>query len=179
MAIKIPQNIDKEDKLVGPLTLKQFLYLLGGAVATFLTYQYYAIGYLFLTEFVIIGLILMTIASMLAFAKVNGRPFVTFLVSLVAFLIAPKQKFWNKDNQLDSATVKLAKPAAASTPTTKSADKSQLERLATILDTGGKMEIAELSATHEVNNLAAAKPLTPPTSEQDLGVEDVLSDTEV
>ena len=47
MAVKIPQNIDKEDKLVGPLTLKQFLYVLGGAGVTFIAYQGYVQYFLF------------------------------------------------------------------------------------------------------------------------------------
>ncbi|MFA5270042.1 MAG: PrgI family protein [Patescibacteria group bacterium] len=179
MATKIPQNIDKEDKLVGPLTLKQFLYLLGGAALTFIAYQYYAIGYLFITEFVVIGLALMALAVMLAFVQINGRPFITFLASLGSFLTAPKQRFWHKNNHLDSMAVKLAKPTATTPTAAKSIDKSQLEKLATILDTGGKMEVAEISATHEINNLGTTKPAAPPTNERDLGVEDVLSDTEV
>lgn len=179
MATKIPQNIDKEDKLVGPLTLKQFLYLLGGAALTFIAYQYYAIGYLFMTEFIAIGLVLMALSTMLAFAQINGRPFITFLASLGSFLAAPKQRFWRKNNQLDSAVVKLAKPTTTAPATAKSVDKSQLEKLATILDTGGKMEVAEISATHEINNLETTKPAAKPANERDLGVEDVLSDTEV
>ncbi|MBU2634752.1 MAG: PrgI family protein, partial [Nanoarchaeota archaeon] len=50
MRIKIPQGVTKEDKLVGPLTLKQFLYVLGGASVIFIAYQYYARAFLYFTE---------------------------------------------------------------------------------------------------------------------------------
>jgi len=179
MATKIPQNIDKEDKLVGPLTLKQFLYLLGGAALTFVVYQYYVIGYLFMTEFILIGLVIMTFAVMLAFVQINGRPFISFMSSLGLFILAPKRTLWGKDNKSDSATVKLSTPQNITAAPDKSVNKSQLEKLATILDTGGKMEMTEISATHEVNNLDATKPANPPINERDLGVEDILSDTEV
>jgi len=177
MAVKIPQNIDKEDKLVGPLTLKQFLYLLGGAALTFVAYQYYVNAYLFFTEFVLIGIVVMTFASLLAFGKVNGRPFITFLASVGSFILAPKRRLWDKDNALETVTVKLPRQTEMQAPATKAINKSQLEQLATILDTGGKMEAADLSATHEINNVAVQS-ATPKIRERDLGVEDVLSDTE-
>ncbi|MBN2585058.1 PrgI family protein [Patescibacteria group bacterium] len=178
MTTKIPQNIDKEDKLVGPLTLKQFLYLLGGSAVTFLVYQYYVIGYLFFTEVVIISLVVMLFAAMLAFGKVNGRPFITFLANVGNFIVTPKHRLWHKENTAETTTTKLSRSAKPrSTTATKAVNKSQLEQLATILDTGGKMEAAELAATHEINNLIA-KPATPEIKEHDLGVEDVLSDTE-
>lgn len=176
MTTKIPQNIDKEDRVVGPLTLKQFLYLLGGAATTFLAYQYYAIGYLFFTEFVLIGLVLMTFAVMLAFAKINGRPFITFLAAIGSFIVTPKRRLWNKDNPAEKLIVDLPPIAKTSQPTAKTINKSQLEQLANILDTGGKMETAELSNTHEIN--LNAQPATPKIRDAELGVEDVLSDTE-
>jgi len=178
MTTKIPQNIDKEDKLVGPLTLKQFLYLLGGSGLTFSIYQYYVSGYLFFTEFVAIGLFIMVFAIMLAFGQINGRPFITFLSSIGSFIVTPKLRLWRKENTAETvAEVKLANPNEPIKTNSKTINKSQLERLATILDTGGKIESAQLADTHEINNLTVAPPPLK-IKEHDLGVEDVLSDTE-
>jgi hypothetical protein len=176
MATKIPQNIDKEDKLVGPLTLKQFLYLLGGAALAFVTYQYYAMGYLYFTEFVIIALAPVTFAVLLAFAQINGRPFITFLSNVLNFLFMPKLRHWSKENHLEDRYVKVGRPKAApAAAPAKDVNKSQLERLARILDTGGKMEAEDFADTHEINNL---NPAPSPIDESALGVEDVLSDVE-
>lgn len=179
MATKIPQNIDKEDKLVGPLTLKQFLYLLGGAALAFVAYQYYATGYLYFIEFILIALLPVTFAVLLAFAQINGRPFITFLYNIFNFILAPKKHYWSKDNSLAERYVKIGKLKTKSTPNipTKQVSQSQLERLAHILDTGGKIEAEDFADTHEINNLNP--PLNPlPFSESDLGVEDVLVNTE-
>lgn len=177
MTTKIPQNVDKEDKLVGPLTLKQFLYMLGGAAFTFVTYQYAVQGYLYFTEFVLIGILIMGFASMLAFVQINGRPFTTFLANLGQFIISPKRKLWQKEDAMAEAPVKLTNTSPTARPATKSVNKSQLEKLANILDTGGKMNGEAEPTEHEIQILA--KPTTPPRpNERDLGVEDVLSDTE-
>ena len=121
-------------------------------------------------------MVIMVFAALLAFGQINGRPFITFLVSWASFVVAPKRRLWGKDNAMEKATVKLAHPTQVSQPATKTINKSRLEQLATILDTGGKMETAELSTTHEIN--LTVQPSAPKIKDQDLGVEDVLSDTE-
>lgn len=179
MAIKIPQNIDKEDKLVGPLTLKQFLYILGGAGASFVVYQYSKLGYLFFSEFIIIGTLIMAVAVAFAFVKINGSTFADFIVHVFTFLFASKKSLWQKNNQLQISTINL-KPKAHSNDKSQTENvtaKSHLEQLAQILDTGGKMNTETTLSAHEIDTLNPSINETSEVLEDKLGIEDILSDS--
>ncbi|MFA5967330.1 MAG: PrgI family protein [Patescibacteria group bacterium] len=180
MATKIPQNVDIEDKLVGPLTLKQFLYVLGGAAAVFVTYQYYNLGYLFFHEFIIISLVAVVLAIALAFVKINGRPFIVFVNSWLGYLASPKQRLWKKDNTIREEKIKVAAvDSSAAAAEEEAISKSELERLANILDTGGKMNAEQTATTHEVSTIQPATVSTPEATENELGVEDILEKTDL
>src|SRR3990172_5982558 len=97
MAAKIPQDVTREDRLIGPLTLKQFLYVLGGAALVFIAYQYYTRKYLYFTEFVLISLVAVALSVSLAFIQINGRPFGLFALQLWHFWTSPKQAVWHKE----------------------------------------------------------------------------------
>jgi hypothetical protein len=91
MQFNVPQFIETEDKIVGPLTLKQFLYIAGGAGILFVAWFF-----LKLWAFVLLAIPIGLICSVLAFYKVNGRPFVAFLGSLFSYLTKPKLYIWRK-----------------------------------------------------------------------------------
>ena len=74
MRFQVPQFIEVEDKVVGPLTLKQFMYLAGGAGMAFVAYRFLP---LFIAIFVIPAIAGLSLA--LAFYKVNNKPFVDLL----------------------------------------------------------------------------------------------------
>ena len=89
---QVPQFIEVEDKIIGPLTLKQFIYLAGGAGLCIIFYFYLPI---FISPFLIIpagGL-----ALALAFYKVNGKPFVELLESAVSFYLGKKLFLWKRE----------------------------------------------------------------------------------
>ncbi len=92
MRFNVPQFIEIEDKIFGPLTWKQFLYVGGGfgmAVVLFLTN---------FVLFIFIGLPLAALAAALAFYPVNNRPFSIFLESAFNYLLSDHQYFWQSDN---------------------------------------------------------------------------------
>ena len=84
-SFQVPQFIETEDKIVGPLTIRQFIYL---AVAGALSGVCYLIFQPFLA--VILTLIFMGIGGMLAFVKVNGRTMITFILSAFSYIWNPK-----------------------------------------------------------------------------------------
>ncbi len=89
MRFEVPQFIDIEDKIFGPLTWRQFLYLGGGVgmgVVLFLTTNFII--------FLIIGLPLALLAGALAFYPVNNRPFSFFLEAIVNYLKGSKLYIW-------------------------------------------------------------------------------------
>ncbi|MFH1088397.1 MAG: PrgI family protein [Patescibacteria group bacterium] len=180
MAVKIPQNIDKEDKLVGPLTLKQFLYVLGGAGVTFVAYQGYVQYYLFAHEFFIIAFIASAIALSFAFLKINGLPFITFINNLLAFLFVKRSRMWGKDNTLEKSAPLSKKEATPEETTSEIAPtKSELEKLATVLDAGGTINTDQTITAREINTLPANKKIDNSLIEQELGVEDIFEQTDI
>lgn len=180
MAVKIPQNITREDKLVGPLTLKQFLYILGGGALSFVAYQYYIQRYIYFIEFILISLLCISLALALAFAKINGRPFIIFLLNIFLYIFVPKKRLWVRDNRITAKALKLGRPKITKKPETELETEiiqGQVEKLARILDTGGKMDIETFSAEHEINTLSQKK-TTPEIIESKLEIEDILAETE-
>jgi hypothetical protein len=81
MRHEVPQFIDIEDKIIGPLTFLQFLYLVGGFFGSFTIYK--LILYIFpKIGFVIplsLGMPIFAFGIALAFVKVNGRSFVRYV----------------------------------------------------------------------------------------------------
>ena len=70
MRYEVPQFIEVEQKVIGPFTWRQFVYLAGGAGALLITFL--TLPFLL---FIIIGVPLAALAVLLAFQKVNNRPF--------------------------------------------------------------------------------------------------------
>lgn len=94
MRFNVPQFLEIEDKIIGPLTLKQFGYMLAGGAILFILYQF-----LRFWLFVIIGAPVALLFFALAFIKVNGRPFVSLLGAFVNFLFKPKLFVWKKEKK--------------------------------------------------------------------------------
>ncbi|MBM2817520.1 MAG: seg [Parcubacteria group bacterium] len=92
MKFQVPQFIEIEDKIFGPLTLKQFIYLAGGGGISFVIYS--IIPYLVIALFFIIPVMLFSVA--LAFYKINGKPFIFILESAVKYTLSNKLYLWQK-----------------------------------------------------------------------------------
>ena len=91
MRFEVPQFIEIEDKIVGPLTWRQFIYLAGGAGMLLLTYFT-----LPLILFVLIGIPFGALAGFLAFHKVNNRPFSQFLEATFNYFTKSRLYLWRK-----------------------------------------------------------------------------------
>lgn len=91
MQFQVPQFIEVEDKVFGPLTFRQFLYLAGGAGLSFLFYVYLPFILALPVIAVIVGF-----AAALTFYKYNGRDFIFFAESVFKYLITKKLYLWKK-----------------------------------------------------------------------------------
>lgn len=91
MRFQIPQFIDVEDKIFGPFTLKQFIYLAGGASIG-------VVSVLFLGWFfgLVVASPIIILAAALAFYKVNNRPFIYVLESAFKYFTKDKLYIWQK-----------------------------------------------------------------------------------
>ena len=91
MQFQIPQFIEVEDKVIGPFTIKQFIYLAGGAGIVFVLWK--ALPF-FIAVIFIIPVAALSLA--LAFYKVNDRSFIIFLESVFKYMISNKLYIWSK-----------------------------------------------------------------------------------
>jgi hypothetical protein len=92
MQFQVPQFIDVEDKIFGPLTFKQFIYLLGAGGATFVVYK--LIPNFYLAIFVASPIVIL--ALLLAFYKFNDRSFILFLESMFRYYASSRLFLWKK-----------------------------------------------------------------------------------
>jgi hypothetical protein len=92
MRYQVPQFIEIEDKIIGPLTIKQFVYLAGGAGMSFIAYRLLP---LLLALPVIAVIIVLSLA--LAFYKVNNRNFIDLMESIFFFYTRDRLYIWKKE----------------------------------------------------------------------------------
>lgn len=130
MQFQVPQNIDLEDKIIGPLTLKQFIILVVGGMFDYLWYTVFDTS-LFILFF--IPTTLFTLA--LVFAKVQDQPFPKFLGSLALFVLKPKMLTWGKTPPLKIVEFQKKKKEQIVHP--KNTTESQIQKLSIIIDTQG------------------------------------------
>jgi hypothetical protein len=94
MRFQVPQFIETESKIVGPFTLKQFLYLAAGGIIIFVL-QYF----LSFTFLVIVGIPIAVLAVALAFYKIDGIPLPQYLLMALSFLTGTKKYVFSKDEE--------------------------------------------------------------------------------
>ena len=92
MKYQVPQFIEIEDKIIGPLTIKQFTYLVGGGGMAFVSYTFTPI---YLAVILIAVVIPLSLA--LAFYKINNKPFIDFLESAFVYYTKQNLYIWKKE----------------------------------------------------------------------------------
>lgn len=141
MNFQVPQFIEIEDKIFGPLTFRQFLYVAGGAGLSFLEWAWIPV------RFIAILFILPTIgaALALAFYKINNRPLIFVLEAAFRYLLATKLYLWKQRAGSGAAAAAEAKKetagaAAAKGFTLPKLSTSRLKDLAWSLDVKEKIQ---------------------------------------
>lgn len=95
MQFEVPQFIEIEDKIFGPLSWRQFLYLGGGIGAAVV--MFLMLPFIF---FVIFGIPIALLASALAFYPVNNRPFSFFLEAIINYITKDRLYHWHKKEEV-------------------------------------------------------------------------------
>lgn len=136
----IPQFVDSEDKIIGPVSLRQFAFLVIGAVG---------IGFLWafkpnMAFFVIMTVPVVGASIAFAFVKINGRDFMDFIGSLFGYLLKTNVYLWKREVSSEppviKATVQKSKVKKRNIDQ-KDYNQSRVEEIAWVLDTYGEKTV--------------------------------------
>ena len=141
---QVPQFIEIEDKIFGPLTLKQFLYLAGG-------------GGLCLALFTLLPLLIaiplmlpvIAFAAALAFYQVNGRPFIHAMEHAFSYFFGNKLYLWKPRKAGAPATGQAAAKSPVPTLVAPALSQSKLKDLAWSLNIKDRAQMGVRSSARE------------------------------
>ena len=131
----VPQFIDVEDKIIGPISARQFVILLVVLLTDTLLFKFLTFG-----KFLLTGLPILLIGGTFAFVRINGQPFHYFVLNMIQTFRKPRVRVWDK--ALSDADVRIfmkteeeppAAPIIAKAPPTS----SRLSELTLVVNTGG------------------------------------------
>ncbi|MFZ6014928.1 MAG: PrgI family protein [Patescibacteria group bacterium] len=145
----VPQFIDKEDRIIGPITVRQFLICLVAAGLIFVEYKLLATPFFIFTLIITAGL-----AGAFGFLKINGQPFHLFFVNFLQTQARPKLRVWNKNlslQELKGVQKVVGLPLVEKAPKKKRPSSTRLRDIALVVNTGGvyKPEDSEITINKE------------------------------
>jgi hypothetical protein len=132
---KVPQDVEAEDKLLGPFTFRQFVYLLiaaAGIAGAWGLFQIFPLLALIPLPFVFFF-------GILALPIRKDQPMETYLAALVSFYLKPNRRIWTAGQR--ESTIKIIAPKKVEKSRTRDISEEEashrLSFLATIVDTEG------------------------------------------
>jgi len=134
MQFVVPQFIDIEPKIIGPLGVRQFITLIVTGGLIFVAYKTCDFAL-----FIIIAIILLASGGTLAFMKVNGRPIYYLFLDILQTTKKPKLRVWRKEFILEKEIKikeKIELPPPPAVPR-KTLSTARLSDLSLLVDTGG------------------------------------------
>ncbi len=127
----VPQFIDVEDKIIGPITARQFVIMFFGFMVMIVCYKFFDFS-LFLGS----SIMIFCVSGVFAFFKINGMPFHFFVLNFIQTSKKPKKRVWiNQGENITEDTKKIIKEYAPIQK--KHINASRLSELALIVDTSG------------------------------------------
>ncbi|TSC93324.1 MAG: Uncharacterized protein Athens101428_696 [Candidatus Berkelbacteria bacterium Athens1014_28] len=135
MQFKVPQKIDIEDRIVGPMTMLQFVYaVLGGGTA-------YLVANTFSPPYnLIVAAPIALFTFCVIFVKINGRPFGHFFRNLIIYLFIPHTRIWHKGDSNIQVEIYQPKATEKIDPyAEKRRSAADIENLANVIDKRGRV----------------------------------------
>lgn len=140
MQFVVPQFIDVEPKILGPITPRQLIVLIVTFGLGFICFKLADF-----TLFILEAIILLVVGGGLAFAKVNNRPLHFFLFDLIKSFKNPNLRVWQKEiSPLAEKELKVAEKEDIEEDSgarrRQPLFRSKLSQMALLVDTGGKYQ---------------------------------------
>ena len=131
----VPQFIDAEDKILGPITGRQFLIMLIVLFTDAVLFK--LLSFVF---FLLFAIPLFALGVVLAFARVNGQPFHYFILNITQTFRKPRLRVWDKtlnDGELRALTKDMTPPPPPPPARKAPVSASKLAELTLVVNTGG------------------------------------------
>ena len=97
MRFQVPQFIETEEKIIGPFTVKQFIFIAIGGALLFLIFFLVPPGW-----FVVLAIPVIAITLSLALIKVAEVPLYVYLANALSFAFNPKRYIYRPDADVDA-----------------------------------------------------------------------------
>ena len=136
MPFVVPKFINRETRLIGPLSPIQVGYLGSAGVTCFILYFFISS----IPFFIAICIVLVGIASIFAFGKINGRPIILMIKNFFMFSLSSKMYIWKK-SRTSPKIIKVKKKDKEQERETSPLNLSQGSRLKSLsskIETGQK-----------------------------------------
>jgi hypothetical protein len=137
----IPQFVDSEDKIFGPITIRQFAVLaIGVVIGGFLWYFKPNITVFIIS---IVPVIIATVTF--TFIKINGQNFDIFITNVVIYILKPTLFLWSRDTDPTRSVIKMTiqKKKASYIRDKNEYNQSRVEEVAWTLDTYGEKTVIQ------------------------------------
>lgn len=159
---KVLQDIEAEDKLIGPLTLRQFIYAAIGAVFLWLSYVSLTKGAAFMLVFF---LPITAVMGFFAFPWMRDQPTEVWALAKIRFLLKPRRRVWSQDGAKELVVITAPKKVSVDYTNGLSQQevRSRLRALATAVDTRGwAIKSANLTINLDPNQVTTSDRLVAP-----------------
>ena len=133
---KVIQDVEAEDKFLGPLTFKQFLFAGGGAITGYVLF-------IFATKGIWVGVAFLApiflVFAVFAFPWSKDQPTELWLASRIRFLLVPRKRIWDQSGIKDLVEVTVPKREVKIYSDGLNHDQvySRVNALASVVDTRG------------------------------------------
>lgn len=152
---KVPQDVEAEDKLIGPFSFRQFIYLIVAALGMFMAW---------LLSQIFIGLLILPLPIVIAFLALalplrKDQPMETYLIAMIKFFFKPRRRLWDPEGMI--SLVQITAPKTADGPELKgfggSEASQRLAYLAQVVDTQGWSTRGATSANDNMSDIFIAE----------------------
>ena len=131
---KVPQNVESEDKILGPLSMKQFIYAIIGLGYGFVTF---ALFHNFIPLWIIVGVPPMLFMLALGLYQREDQPLETYVLAVAQYFVRPRIRLWHKEPIAEVFRIQPPPPKPQALVRDPTQVRSQLEQLAGVVDTRG------------------------------------------
>ncbi|MDD3191078.1 MAG: PrgI family protein [Candidatus Pacebacteria bacterium] len=147
MQFSVPQFIDVEDKIVGPFTAKQTLYLVIGGAIILLAFSFFKPAF-----FVLVSVIVVPITLAFAFWRPKGISVAQLISNFTDFYTTEHLYLWRREPDMTMYKVVQKKQANSEGPE-KIVTRSRIRELANLLDTSSAVNMPYEVATRPDENI--------------------------